>query len=136
MNDIKAIYVQPGTDTNAAIFSGQADVGFGFTVDAWVGNLAAKAGEKIGFFRYGDYGLRILNHGFLASLRTIGSKGDALRRYSTAVSKSWQATIADPNAAVQALTKRYPDRDPAIVLNELTNTIATLHTDATKDKPL
>jgi NitT/TauT family transport system substrate-binding protein len=123
-------------DANADFLAGTIDVSQSFVIDKPLTYSAQKLGFATECFRYTDYGLDVLNHGFFASKETIARRGDVLRAFFRAVERSWEDAAKTPDAAVQALLKRFPDRDPALTGLELRNTFTVMQTPNSKGRPI
>lgn len=65
----------------------------------------AKPGE-VSFLYYSDMGLPLYSNGLIASKKMIDTNPDVVKRFLTAASRAWQATIADPKTAIAALQKK------------------------------
>ncbi|MBI4494253.1 MAG: ABC transporter substrate-binding protein [Chloroflexi bacterium] len=98
--------------------------------------LAEKEKIKIRLMPFSDYGVDMLSTGFLVSNKTIAERPELIRRFMRAAARGFEAAVAQPEAAVQATLKRYPDRDGDMLLLELRNIIAHLHTKGSESKPI
>ena len=85
------------------------------TVDAMGGYYTSQAGvieretkRKVGWLRYADYGVNTLTLGLFVNTKYLGDK--ALNcRMVRATTRAWAAAVKDPDGAVEALHRRYPN---------------------------
>lgn len=104
-----------------AVINGTSDALLGGIDDQRV-TIEAK-GVPTSVLRYADVGVNTLTLAAFTSLATAEEKPDLVRRFVRATQKSWQATMADPDAAVAAAAKSKPDIDTAILKGQLMATI-------------
>ena len=85
------------------------------TVDAMGGYFTTQAGaieretkKKVAYFRYADFGVNAMTQGLLIHTKYLGDK--ALNcKMVRATSRAWQAAMKDPDGAVEALHKVFPN---------------------------
>ncbi|MGH7314816.1 MAG: ABC transporter substrate-binding protein [Candidatus Rokuibacteriota bacterium] len=85
------------------------------TVDAMGGYYTTQAGaieretkKKVAYFRYADFGVNALTQGLLIHTKYMGEK--ALNcKMVRATSRAWLAAMKDPDGAVDALHKLFPN---------------------------
>jgi len=86
---------------------------------------------------YADYGVIAYGTGLIASNSTIAGKPELVKKFVAASRKGWEAAVQDPEAAVAASLKLYPDLDGKLLIDGLKIAIdSQLHTPATKDHPI
>lgn len=81
------------------------------SIDAQSFQIEAK-GVKTSMLSYDDLGVRLVGLTVVAHEDTIKGNPDLIRRFVLATRKSFQAAIADPQAAVRAAVKVKPELDP------------------------
>jgi NitT/TauT family transport system substrate-binding protein len=86
---------------------------------------------------YADYGVIAYGTGLIASESTIEGKPDLVKKFVAASWKGWEEAVKDPDAAVAASLKLYPDLDAKLLTDGLKIALEQqLHTPATKDHPI
>ena len=86
---------------------------------------------------FGDFGMTSYGTGVIASESFLEENPNSARGFLEASRKGWEDAIEDPEAAVQAALKLYPDTSADLTRKGLQVTIDTLlHTEATKNLPL
>jgi NitT/TauT family transport system substrate-binding protein len=86
---------------------------------------------------YADYGIIAYSTGLIATHKTISEKPQMLRAFVQASAKGWAAAGQNPEAAVEAALKLFPDLDQKMLLDGLKIVLQNqLHTAATKGKPV
>lgn len=95
-------------------------------------------GIKVQTLNYGDFGANTLNNGVAAEVKWLEKNGDTVRRFLKGLQRGLKASAENPEAAVEAMLKRYPDqRDQrAVYLAQLKSTLPLLQTEHSKGKPL
>ncbi|MFJ2033128.1 ABC transporter substrate-binding protein [Streptosporangium sp. NPDC087985] len=117
----------------AAVISGQTDALLGYASDQGP-TMQEKAGKKVSYLRFSEFGLNFYSNGLLASTKTLESKADLVKRMVAATSEAWAVAEKDPQAAVEAMagaSEQLPS--PQVLLDQFKTTVTLLHTDATKD---
>ena len=84
---------------------------------------------------YSSLGVNLLGQGMVASTSKIESKPDEVAAVMRAVVRSWEAAIADPGAAIDALLAAYPDLDSNVARDQLDQFLELVHTTNTEGKP-
>lgn len=98
--------------------------------------------EQQGFavyvMRYADFGVNPLAVGIVVNKPYLDSHGATVKAFLRAVSKGWHAALADPEAAVDALLKHYPERQGQrqTYLESLKQIMPFLQRSGTEGKPL
>jgi NitT/TauT family transport system substrate-binding protein len=84
------------------------------TVDAMGGYYTSQAGvieretkRKVGWLRYSDYGVNTMTLGLFINTKYAADRSLNCRMVR-ATSRAWAASVKDPDAAVDALHRRYP----------------------------
>lgn len=92
-------------------------------------------GTKTHVMMYSDLGIVTPGWYLVASPNVVSSKQDLTKRLVGALSKSIEATMADPQAAVATFVKKYPDYDKTRATNELNLVIPLMKTGEGKSHP-
>jgi NitT/TauT family transport system substrate-binding protein len=100
--------------------------------------LRVRAEEPTAQYKpFSDYGILVHGTGLIATDDTIESNPDLVRRFVEASLKGWNDAVADPEAAVQAGIKLFPDVDATLLRDGLQIVIdQQLHTPNTEGKPI
>jgi NitT/TauT family transport system substrate-binding protein len=86
---------------------------------------------------YAQYGVIVYGTGLVASNATIQKNPDLVRKFVAASQKGWDDAVKDPEAAVAASIKLFPDLTKDFLLDGLKIALAEqLHTPATKGHPI
>ena len=86
---------------------------------------------------YAKYGLIAYGTGLIARNDTIARSPDLVRKFVAASQKGWEASAKDPEAAVAASLKLYPDLSADLLRQGLKISLEEqLHTPATKGRPV
>ena len=92
------------------LLRGQVDASAVFSVTSYM-NLVAQnldPEKDIRWFHYADHGIELYSNGVLVSQQLIKEKPQAVAGLVRAVHKGLRDTIANPDAAIEALAKREP----------------------------
>ena len=89
---------------------GQVDAVFGYYTTLWFSTKLAglDPAEQLRFMRYGDYGMDLLSNSIIVSRALVTEKPEVVRGFHRALFRGLRDTVADPDAAIAALTKREP----------------------------
>ena len=89
---------------------GQVDGIFGYYTTLWFATKLAglDPASQLRFIRYGDYGMDLLSNSIIVSRALATEKPDLVRGFHRALFRGLRDTVADPDAAIAALTKREP----------------------------
>jgi NitT/TauT family transport system substrate-binding protein len=91
----------------AFLLRGDVDAILGFDSTMYFGLVRAGAKpEDIRFQYFADAGLPLYGNGILASKRMLETNPEAVRRFTAAAARGWQAAMADPVAAIAALRRK------------------------------
>jgi NitT/TauT family transport system substrate-binding protein len=86
---------------------------------------------------YANYGVIAYGTGLIVSNDMIAKHPDLVSRFVAATRKGWEAAQKDPEAAVDASLKLYPDLDRVFLLGGVKIALAEqLHTPETKNHPI
>ncbi|MSX08866.1 MAG: sulfonate ABC transporter substrate-binding protein [Actinobacteria bacterium] len=115
----------------AAMLSGQVDGLIGFAHDQGP-NIANKSGREMRYLRYSDEGLNFFSNGLIANTSTIERSPDLVQAMVDATQESFEAAIANPEAAVKSMVGKDPQTPPeSVLLQQWQETIPLLTTAAT-----
>jgi NitT/TauT family transport system substrate-binding protein len=92
------------------LMRGEIDGAFGYYTTLWFGAKLAgiNPATQLRFIRYGDHGMDLLSNSIIVSHALATQKPDVVRGFLRALFRGIRDTIADPDAAIAALTKREP----------------------------
>lgn len=125
-------------DTNARLptfLQTKSAVLLGFSTGDLVRVQAEKPDAQ--YKSFADFGLTSYGTGTLTSASYLKDHPKAVQAFVDGSRKGWEEAVKDPQAAVDAASKMFPDVDKELISKGLDVTIKTLlHTDATKDLPL
>lgn len=118
----------------AAVLSGKVDGLIGFAHDQGP-TIASKSGKEMTYLRYSDVGLNYFSTGLIAPTKALEKDPETANNLFKAISESFAAAQKDPEAAVKSMAGKDPQmpKEP-VLLDQWTQTIKLLHTDATKGK--
>lgn len=86
---------------------------------------------------YSQFGVVAYGTGLIASDAKIAKNPDLVKKVVAATQKGWEAALKDPEAAVAASVKLFPDLDPAFLRAGLKIALEEqLHTPATRGHPI
>jgi NitT/TauT family transport system substrate-binding protein len=129
---VTLINMQPGPKL-ASLLSGRVDgVATNYALQP---TLTAK-GLKTYAMMYADFGIVTPGMYMIASNRTIDGKPDLVRRFVAAAQKSMQITAANPKAAADSFSMRYPSYNRQGALGEIKLLLSLFESAATRGRPL
>jgi len=102
------------------------------TEEPAIQSAAQKAGVEIGKFVYSDYGVDYYSIGLIASDEMLNTKGDVVRKFADATMRGYQWAIANPEAAAEAFSKRFPESSKELTLPQWKVTMQHMLTDYSK----
>ena len=85
---------------------------------------------------YDDLGVRLVGLTVVTHEDTIKANPDLIRRFVLATRKSFEAAIADPQAAVRAAVKVKPELDPNSVLLQMQASLSKFSSPSTAGLPI
>ena len=91
----------------------------------------------VGFVPFSKFGITAYGASLIVTLNTIQKNPDLVRKFVSASGRGWSESLKDPEPAVQALTKLFPDVDAQFMREGLKVVLNNqLHTPATKGNPI
>jgi len=105
------------------------------SIDAQSFQIEAK-GVKTSILSYDELGVRLVGLTVVAHEDTIKGNPDLIRRFVLATRKSFEAAIADPQAAVRAAVKVKPELDPNSVLLQMQASLSKFSSPNTAGLPI
>ena len=104
----------------AVLSRGDVDaiLGFDSTMDFGLQKTGVKP-EDIRFLYYADAGMDLYSNGIMVSQKLRSENPDAVKRFVAVTARAWQAAIAEPQAAIDALQKHSPLINPTLELAKL-----------------
>ncbi len=81
-----------------------------------IGRRLTQAGERIGFFDPGDYGVRFVANSVVTSQRLLAENPELVRRFITALMQGWRAALDPANTETAISQVRRYDPDTAVDL--------------------
>lgn len=116
----------------AAMLSGQVDGLIGFAHDQGP-NIANKSGREMRYLRYSNEGLNFYSNGLIANTSTIENSPELAQAMVDATRESFEAAIANPEAAVASMVGKDPQTPPeSVLLQQWQETIPLLTTENTE----
>lgn len=92
---------------------------------------------NVGYAPFSNYGVVAFGTALITKDRTIQENPELVRKFVAASEQAWELASKDPNAAVAAAMKLFPESDPHLLLDGLKIMIASqLHTPASAGKPI
>jgi NitT/TauT family transport system substrate-binding protein len=110
-----------------ALLEGQIDVDLGL-VNAEGAAAPVLSGNPVNMLRFADWGVNALAHGILVHQDLIDEDPDLVRRFVEASVRSWEYTVENPEAAVDALMAAFPESNREIIENQLESSLDLIHT--------
>ena len=105
------------------------------SIDAQSFQIEAK-GVKTSMLSYDDLGVRLVGLTVVAHEDTIKGNPELIRRFVQATRRSFEAAIADPQAAVRAAVKVKPELDPNSVRQQMEASLSKFPSPNTKGLPI
>ncbi len=135
--DIKKVSIlNPAVGAKNALFlEGRADA-IPANVNVQVAQIEAK-GAKVDYFLYSDFGVKLLSQGLAANVDWLEKNGAAAKAFVRVSRDAHEATLADPEKAVDLLIKKLPHeaRNKKVLLRQIEISKGNYVTAATKGKP-
>lgn len=129
--------VNPAVGAKLTLFlQNRVDAITGF-VNVQVAQIEAQ-GIKTSYFYYADHGAGTLSIGVVTSDQMIRKRPETVRKFMRAVSAAWKHAIKNPDAAVEAALKEFPQyaAQKAVLRRQLDLTFPLLETPNTKGEPI
>jgi len=92
--------------------------------------------KKLNVFRYGDYGVTMLNQVILTHTDLIATNPDFVRRFLRATLEGFAQAQKDPSAAIDAFMKANPAAERALLERQLNASLMLMHSTSSKGKPV
>lgn len=101
-------------------------------------NIQSQSNNGGVLLRYADFGVQTIANSIATTTDTISTKPDLVKRFVRATLKGWVEAQKDPQSAVDALRKRFPDAapKPELALQQLTESFKLLDSPVTPGKAL
>lgn len=98
------------------LLQGQVDASAVFSVTSYMNLVAQRVDPEkdIRWFHYADHGIALYGNGVLVSPQLLKDKPEAVAGLVRAIHKGLRDTVADPDAAIDALAKQEPLLNKAI----------------------
>ena len=120
---IKLVRLDPSV-VDAAFIEGKTDL-----AECWqasnrpvLAKLADRAGVKVGWMNYADYGLNAYGSGFATTDAMIEKKPDTVRKFLRAAYRGFETAFANPEQAAATVVKMFPATDQSIALAQIRET--------------
>jgi NitT/TauT family transport system substrate-binding protein len=122
---VEIVNMQPNL-REQMLMQGQVDGVFGYvTTIRFSARLSGIDPDKqIRFIKFEDYGMDLYSNGIIVSRKFVKEHSEAVKGFLRALNHGIKDAIADPQAAVDAVTKREPLIKPAIERARLDATLA------------
>ena len=115
-----------------AVINGQADLLLGYVMDQNI-KIQDATKKPVSVVRFADYGVNLINSGVIASKETIDKRGDLVKRFMRASTRTFEEAEKNPEAAVDAMLRASPkagQRETLVIGMKLTTPL--YHTAETK----
>ena len=106
-NQFKTVSGDAQTKMNAVV-GRQADALLGFVTEQGA-RMPALVNQPVNILRFSDSGLTLVSLGMVVRNETIKNKAEVLRRYLRAATRSVEEAMKEPDAAIAAMLKAYPN---------------------------
>jgi len=114
--DVNLINMPP-TSMVPSLLQGQVDAILG-SIDAYQIQLEAQ-GAALDVYRFADFGVPTVSTSIFATNSLLASSPDMVRRFVAASLKGWYFAIDNPDRAVRALKKVFPNVNDKLAAQEL-----------------
>lgn len=133
----KVSVINPAVGAKNALFLQKRADAITAYVNVQVAQLEAQ-GAKTSYFFYSQYGVDTMANGIAANADWLAKNPDIAKRFLRATAKGWTEAKKDPDAAIAAVLKAYPQLEgqKAVLRRQLDFSFPLLETPATKGKPL
>ena len=135
--DMKKVSVlNPAVGAKNALFLQRRADAIPANVNVQVAELEGQ-GAKLHYFRYSDFGIELLSQGIAGNADWLKANGEAAKAFVRVSHLAHEASLADPEKAVDLLIKRLPDqgRNKKVLLRQMELSKNSYTTAATKGKP-
>jgi NitT/TauT family transport system substrate-binding protein len=131
MSTISFVQVDPAAKV-VSVLEKRADALLGGADDQFF--LIKYQGQEPAALRYAEHGANIVGMTILTQTALIESNPDLVGRFVRAAAASWEAAMAQPEAAVEAALKAKPDLNAPSTLDQLKVDIELLRSPASPDR--
>jgi NitT/TauT family transport system substrate-binding protein len=123
---VEIVNMQPNL-REQMLMQGQVDAVFGYvnTIRFSAKLTGIDPDKQLRFIKYDDYGMDLYSNAIIASHKFVKDHPDAVKGFLKALNHGIKDTIADPQAAIEAVVAREPLIKPAIERARLDATMAT-----------
>lgn len=120
---------------NALFLQGRADA-IPAAMNVQVAQLEAQ-GSKIHYFKFGDYGAQVMNHGIVVNTNYLATRADVVRGFLKATKTAFEMAKTEPGKAVDAIIKRMPEqaRNRDVLIRQLVLSYDAMQTPNNAGKP-
>lgn len=94
--------------------------------------LLRQKGYKVNEMKLSDYGIDMYSKGLIANDKLIKENPELVRRFVKATIRSWNYAVKNPEEAVDALIKAYPDLNKEDELIEMRGSISLMQNEDTE----
>lgn len=131
---IKIVSGDAQTKLNA-VMTGRADMLLGYVMDQAI-KLQDATGKKVYPIRFADSGVNQISSGIIVNKDWLTEHGDLVRRFMRASTRAVEASVKDPQAAVDAMLEAKPKAGVSeTLLVGLKRSIELYHTKETEGQP-
>jgi len=108
------------------LMQGQVDGVFGYatTIRFSAKGIGVNPDQQLRFIRYGDYGMDLYSNAIIVSKTFAKAHPEAVTGFLKALTHGVRDTLADPKAAIDAVSRREPLIKPDVELARLEATLA------------
>jgi NitT/TauT family transport system substrate-binding protein len=123
---VEIVNMQPNL-REQMLMQGQVDAVFGYvnTIRFSAKLSGIDPDKQLRFIKYDDYGMDLYSNAIIVSHKFVKDHPDAVKGFLKALNHGIKDTIADPQAAIEAVVAREPLIKPAIERGRLDATMAT-----------
>jgi NitT/TauT family transport system substrate-binding protein len=115
---IEWVVVDPSAKVGLFL-SGKVDATTTFVLGLPDVQAAAKPGQRVGHFTYGDYGVNVYGNGIVTTASFAASRPDIVANFVEVTLRAYEKAFKDPTAAVDAMRKDVPTLKPAVAAQEI-----------------
>ncbi|MBI2371763.1 MAG: ABC transporter substrate-binding protein [Deltaproteobacteria bacterium] len=131
---VRMVTVEPGAKP-IYVLQKKVHGTIGFTINDKT--IMESKGARIAALSYGDHGVNVLAHGIIVSQKVLQEQPDMVRKFLAATARGYAAARANPDEAVAALKKRFPQSQVPneIIRKQLVLSLELLQTRRTEGRP-
>jgi NitT/TauT family transport system substrate-binding protein len=122
---VEIVNMQP-TLREQMLMQGQVSGVFGYvnTIRFSAKLIGVDPNKELRFIKFGDYGMDLYSNAIIVSRKFVSEHPDSVKGFVRAVNRSIKDAMAEPQAAIAAVSAREPLIKPAIELERLNATFA------------